>query len=274
MKRFLQALVLSVFLLTVNYQLSTVNCLAQTSVPSIVAFGANPVGTAMPTQTTLFTNTSAATLASLTVAVGGTNSADFSAVTSPVTNCGGSLTAGSTCTVTITFTPGGVGARTATFTYSWTGGSLVVTLNGTGLVVAPYVTTAYTNATTTFSNVSSLSFPVAASQSLHAMCRVTWQGSAGTTGPKYQFTGPASPTSVAIGMNSIVTATTVIAASATALSTAVANTGTVTTATNFTDTVDIGLINGTTAGTVQLQAAANGAGTLTIQPGSYCTVSP
>lgn len=131
---------------------------------------------------------------------------------------------------------------------------------------------AYTNATTTFSNVTGLAFPVAASTNYHAICRITWQGSAGTTGPKYQFTGPASPTAVAVGMNSIVTATTVITASATAFSSAVANSGTVTTATNFTDTVDVSVLNGVNAGTVQLQAAANGAGTLTIQPGSYCTV--
>lgn len=133
-----------------------------------------------------------------------------------------------------------------------------------------YLESDYTNATTTFSNVTGLSFPVAASQKYRVSCRITWQGSAGTTGPKYQFTGPAAPTAVAVGMNSIVTATTVIAASAVAFSSAVANTGTVTTATNFTDTVDLGLINGANAGTVQLQAAANGAGTLTIKAGSYC----
>lgn len=42
--------------------------------------------------------------------------------------------------------------------------------------------------------------------------------------------------------------------------------------TNFTDTLDIQVNNGTTQGTVQLQAAANGAGTLTIQPGASCIV--
>jgi hypothetical protein len=135
-----------------------------------------------------------------------------------------------------------------------------------------YVNPVYTNATTTFSNVTGLSFPVGASSSYHITCRITWQGSAGTTGPKYQFTGPAAPTAVVSGMNSIVTATTVITASVAAFSTPMANTGTITTATNFTDTVDLGVINGTTAGTVVLQAAANGAGTLTIQPGSYCTM--
>lgn len=135
-----------------------------------------------------------------------------------------------------------------------------------------YSTGSYTNATTTFSNVTGLSFPVSASDNYHITCRITWQGSANTAGPKYQFTGPAAPTAVAAGMNSVVTATTVIAASAVAFSSAMANTGTVTATTNFTDTVDAGVINGANAGTVQLQAAANGAGTLTIQNGSYCVV--
>jgi hypothetical protein len=147
--------------------------------------------------------------------------------------------------------------------------------NNVGLVNFPktaFSTGAYTNATTTFSNVTGLSFPVSASRNYHATCRITWQGSANTTGPKYQFTGPASPTAVAVGMNSVVTATTVISASAVAFTSPVANTGTITTATNFTDTVDVSVVNGVNAGTVQLQAAANGVGTLTIQIGSYCDV--
>jgi len=129
---------------------------------------------------------------------------------------------------------------------------------------------AYTNATTTFSNVTGLSLAVAASTNYKMTCHITWQGSAATTGPKYQFTGPASPTAVAASALSMVTATTVTQTSATAFSSSMPNAGTITTATNFTDLVTLAVLNGTTAGTVQLQAAANGAGTLTIQPGSYC----
>jgi hypothetical protein len=132
------------------------------------------------------------------------------------------------------------------------------------------VTSAYTNATTTFSNVTGLSLTVAAGTNYKMTCHITWQGSATTTGPKYQFTGPASPTSVASSAFSMVTASTVTQTSAVALSTSMPNAGTITATTNFTDLVTIGLQNGATAGTLQLQAAANGAGTLTIQPGSYC----
>lgn len=130
----------------------------------------------------------------------------------------------------------------------------------------------YTNATTTFSNVTTLAFPVSASRNYAATCYIMWQGSAATTGPKYQWTGPASPTAVIASMWSNVTASTYTTATATAFSAAMANAGTVSTTTNFMDVLNISVINGTTAGTVQLQAAANGAGTLTIQNGSYCSV--
>jgi len=192
-----------------------------------------------------------------------------------LSNTTNQLVLGTTNTVTISSTAPGAsrtitlpdpGAASQLITYS----SAPASLQAPPLVV--YSTGSYTNATTTFSNVTGLSFAVAASTNYHGICRITWQGSAGTTGPKYQFTGPAAPTAVAVGMNSVVTATTVIEAAAVAFSSAVANTGTITTATNFTDTVDVGVVNGTNAGTVQLQAAANGAGTLTIQNGSYCTV--
>lgn len=136
-------------------------------------------------------------------------------------------------------------------------------------------TTSYTNATTTFSNVTgtnTLSFAVEASTTYVGTCYILWQGSAGTTGPKFQFTGPASPTAVASSMSSAVTATTQIYASAVAFSSAMANTGTITTATNFPAEIQFAVVNGANAGTVTLQAAANGAGTLTIQPGSYCTM--
>ncbi len=136
-----------------------------------------------------------------------------------------------------------------------------------------YSTGSYTNATTSFTSVTGLAFYAAASQNYHALCRITWQGSAGTTGPKYQWTGPSTPTAVLAGLfSNITTGTYISPASATGFSSALANSGTITTATNFTDTLDLSVLNGTNAGTVQLQMAANGSGTLTVQNGSYCQV--
>lgn len=135
-----------------------------------------------------------------------------------------------------------------------------------------YVTgAAYTNATTTFSNVTGLTgFPVQAKTSAKIHCDIYWQVS-GTAGPKYQFTGPASPTNVLAQMTSQDTTSTFLQAVVTAFSTPMSNTTAVTTTTNFHDTVDLALNNGVNAGTVTLQAAESGAGTLTIQPGSVCT---
>lgn len=140
------------------------------------------------------------------------------------------------------------------------------------LTVSGFVTATYTNATTTFSSIPNLGFPVAASAAFYVECMIVWQGSATTTGAKYQWTGPAAPSAVVSGAIFGITATTNANAAATALSTAMANTGTITAATNFMDVVRLSIVNGANAGTVQLQAAANGAGTLTIQPGSICTM--
>ena len=136
---------------------------------------------------------------------------------------------------------------------------------------------AYTNATTGFTSVAggsgqTLAFTVAASTNYVVTCNILWQGSAGTTGPKFQWTGPASPTAVTASMHSPVTTATYLDATATAFSSPMADTGTITTATNFNAVVTLGLVNGTTGGTVTLQAAANGTGTLTIQPGSFCQI--
>ena len=134
--------------------------------------------------------------------------------------------------------------------------------------------TTYTNATTTFSNVPGLSFYAQPNRNYEGTCKITWQGSANTSAPKYQITGPASPTAVLTGMTSVITATTVIFASqaGTTFSNALANTGANTTATNFTDIYTFTVQNGANAGIVQLQMAANGAGTLTVAAGSTCSI--
>jgi hypothetical protein len=147
------------------------------------------------------------------------------------------------------------------------------TLLITGTVNYPQtlvVPSAYTNATTTFSAVFSSGIPVHAGLSYTVRCDIVWQGSASTAGPKYEFTGPSSPAKVVSSAVSAVTSSTFTQASATALSTSMANAGTVTTATNFHDTVTLGMVNGANSGTLMLMAAANGSGTLTIEPGSFC----
>ena len=166
MKTFLKALIGSFFALALSVSVLQ----AQTAVPAILAFGASPNGSAAPTQVVTFTNTSTATLGSLTVASSGGNSGDFGVVTNPATNCGGSLTAGSVCTVTVTFTPGAVGARSSTLAFAWTGGSLNVVESGAGLAVATYQNCG----TATACNPSTYT-------PLHAVGRVTFSASTTVT---------------------------------------------------------------------------------------------
>ncbi len=146
-----------------------------------------------------------------------------------------------------------------------------VTANGSGLPVNSFVTSTYTNATTTFSALPlSNAFNAVANTNYTLTCHLSWRGSAGTTGPKFQVVVPAG-TTVAMNMTSAVTATTVaFAAAAGTGNQTVANTGTITTATEFPAIVTMGLEIGATPGTITFNAAANGAGTLTIDVGSYC----
>lgn len=148
--------------------------------------------------------------------------------------------------------------------------STITMTTTSGTVANEFVTSPYTNATTSFSNVTGLSFAVAANSNYSVTCQILWQTDTATGGPKVQWTGPAAATAVAASLHSAVTTTTYIDATATAFSSPMADSGTVTTATNFNSIVTLGLLNGANAGTVQLQAAANGIGTLTIQNGSFC----
>jgi DNA/RNA endonuclease YhcR with UshA esterase domain len=152
--------------------------------------------------------------------------------------------------------------------------------NGTGTLVASALdksnivtlSSAYTNATTTFSTITGMSWSVAASTNYFVTCRLIVSGSATTAGPKFQFTGPSSPTGfqMAAGPWLLSNTTTNVA---TALSTAVTAQGTLgASSVNYKVDVEAVLLNGSNSGTLTLQAAANGSGTLTLQPGSFCQI--
>ena len=137
---------------------------------------------------------------------------------------------------------------------------------------------AYTNATTSFTSVvggsgPTLAFTANASTAYGGSCYLIYSASASTAGPKIQFTGPAAPTAVNYSAQFQLTATPTYAdsAAASAFSTSQTAGTAVTASTLLAVRIDFSLINGTTAGTVTLQAAANGTGTLTLEPGSRCT---
>ena len=142
---------------------------------------------------------------------------------------------------------------------------------------AVMLNTAYTNSTSGFTGVGdgtrTLRKPVGASSTLNMTCYITWSvATSANAVPKYQITGPASPTAVLMTLTSTLASGTAVSP-VTAFSTAISNGGTPALSTNYTDTLNIGVLNGVTTSTVTLQAAPQstvGSGVLTIQPGSYC----
>jgi hypothetical protein len=82
--------------------------------------------------TLTLTNGGTGLLNGLTYSIAGANPADFS----QLNNCSGAqLAAGASCTITVRFRPGAVGARSATLTVSGSDPNLAtqpVTLSGTG----------------------------------------------------------------------------------------------------------------------------------------------
>jgi hypothetical protein len=137
------------------------------------------------------------------------------------------------------------------------------------LAQAVEITASYTNATTTFSTVTGMSWSIAAGKNYSVDCTFVGQGSATTAGPKFQLTGPASPTLVKLMVDGGTNATAYANAVATGFSSANTALGTLGAGTtDFIWHVNADVVNGATAGTLALQAAANGAGTLTISGGT------
>jgi hypothetical protein len=77
--------------------------------PGSLTFGAQALGVASTPQIITLNNPQTVTLNITSITFSGTNSGDFS----QTNNCGTSLAAAGTCTINVTFTPGGVGTRTA-----------------------------------------------------------------------------------------------------------------------------------------------------------------
>jgi hypothetical protein len=157
---------------------------------------------------------------------------------------------------------------------------LVSSLNGGANwncdIPQPYkiaLTSQYTNSTTGFTNVSggnNLAFPIAPNTTYVGNCQLIYQA-ASTGGLNIEFTGPASPTSVAYSLSEGLSATTAGNTAATAFSTSLG--AAVTTATtNFPAEVSFTIANGANAGTLQLLAKSSAAAQLQIQIGSSCTI--
>ncbi|MGB6496320.1 MAG: FG-GAP-like repeat-containing protein, partial [Candidatus Acidiferrum sp.] len=128
--------------------------------PTSLAFGNQTVGVASTAQTVTLTNNSGSSLTISSIAFTGADNGDFSSggtcsTSSPVANNG-------TCTITITFTPGAFGARTATLTITDTAGNSPQTLGvtGTGTVSPPSITKTFGASSITLNSSTSLTFSI------------------------------------------------------------------------------------------------------------------
>jgi len=121
-----------------------------TLTPHSLSFGAVSVGTSDPSQNVTLSNTgqSALTLTgSSAITITGTDSGDFK----QTNNCGTSVAAETSCTITVTFTPQASGSRSANVTIAdnAAGSPQTVALNGSGA----YPDVRLTPSTLTFGNV-------------------------------------------------------------------------------------------------------------------------
>ncbi len=108
---------------------------------SSLAFNSQPAGIASAGQTVQLSNTGDATLGNVALTVTGANAGDFS----QSNNCGTSLNAGASCTISVVFTPGATGSRSASISIADNapGAPQTIALSGTGS--APFTFTAASN---------------------------------------------------------------------------------------------------------------------------------
>jgi hypothetical protein len=143
---------------------------------------------------------------------------------------------------------------------SWVNPAITVMTTGT-----------YTNATTTPSNITGLTFAVLANTNYRMTCNLYFQGSVNTAGLDIAITGPSAPTTVFYSLDEDSTSATNINSVASSFGTKLVAQN-ITATTNFHAMVTMGLRNGANAGNIQVQGSATGAGTVTVQPGSFCTL--
>lgn len=127
--------------------------------PSSLAFGSVLVGSSSASKTITLTNTGSATLTISGITINGTNFADFA----QTNNCGLSVLAGGSCTITVIFTPLSAASFSAqvSITDNATGSPHTVALTGTGTTAAPGISFAPTSITFAALTVGMSSAPTA-----------------------------------------------------------------------------------------------------------------
>jgi len=103
--------------------------------PTSIAFANQTVGTSSSARTVTLSNPGTAALSISSITLTGTNPGAFRTTTT----CGSSLSAGASCTISVTFVPASSSSRTAslTVTDNAAGGPQSVSLTGTGVAATP-----------------------------------------------------------------------------------------------------------------------------------------
>ncbi len=100
--------------------------------PTSWAYGNQAIGTSSFIRRVILTNTSGGTVSITSIAITGTNAGEFS---ERANTCRGTLAVNKSCAVSVTFAPGGIGARAATLliTDNASNGPQQIALSGTGV---------------------------------------------------------------------------------------------------------------------------------------------
>lgn len=135
------------------------------------------------------------------------------------------------------------------------------------------LSSAYTSSSSTFTNVTGMSWSVLPNTNYTMTCTLLYKGNGSTANsPKFQITGPSTPTAVALGIDGY-NGTSYVEGVAIGFSSSLdpfgtmANVGTV-----YLAHINLGVANGLNGGTIALQASNSvGTDTITILAGSFCT---
>jgi hypothetical protein len=131
----------------------------------------------------------------------------------------------------------------------------------------------HTNSTVTPTNVAGMAFPIAANEFVNFVALVSAFAAAANTGLRLRATGPASPATVTLTALTPASASAVIALGAAAFGADLLGTGSSSTTLPGLTIVHGFIANGPNAGTVQLQAGSEVAGSLvTVRAGALLVV--
>jgi Abnormal spindle-like microcephaly-assoc'd, ASPM-SPD-2-Hydin len=125
--------------------------------PGSLTFSAQALGVASAPQNITLTNGQSVTLSITSITFTGTNSGDFT----QTNNCGSSVGPSASCTISVTFTPGGLGTRTALLNVNDSGLNSPQTASLTGTGITPVTLSASSiNFGTVLAGSSTTALPV------------------------------------------------------------------------------------------------------------------